>query len=384
MNNSKIITLFLAVAFAISGQAQKRKTTVRKKNIPTPVVVEKAPEQSKFEEMLENTQQIIFIDSIVVDKLHFLKQYKLNDENGTLTTFEEFFHKKDQPYSTVFINQLDNKCWFADNGKLYTSDLLRQKWSEPMLLEGLGSFKHANYPYMMTDGFTFYFAATNEDGLGGLDLYVTRYDSESGKFLKAENLGLPFNSEGNDYMYVIDETNNIGFFASDRRQPDGKVCVYTFIPPKLRSIYTKEQFDENVIRSRARIDRIEDTWADGTERAKALNRLQTIVVAKDKIKNHPTFRFPIKDDVVYLSVNDFQVPANRSRITQLLEMRKLYESIGIEIDKTRRDYATKADSDEKKRLKTEIQDLEQQYDQLQKQIHQAEKQIRNSEILQIK
>ena len=34
---------------------------------------------------------------------------------------------------------------------------------------------------------------------------------------------MPFNSPYNDYMYVIDEYNNLGWFASDRFQPEGKV-----------------------------------------------------------------------------------------------------------------------------------------------------------------
>jgi hypothetical protein len=31
-------------------------------------------------------------------------------------------------------------------------------------------------------------------------------------------------------MYVVDELNNIGYFATDRRQAEGMVCIYTFIP----------------------------------------------------------------------------------------------------------------------------------------------------------
>lgn len=41
---------------------------------------------------------------------------------------------------------------------------------------------------------------------------------------------MPFNSPANDYMYAIDEFNNIGWFASDRYQPDNKVCIYVFVP----------------------------------------------------------------------------------------------------------------------------------------------------------
>lgn len=91
-------------------------------------------------------------------------------------------------------------------------------------------YKSVNYPFMMPDGTTFYFAATGEESIGGYDIFVTRFDSESGSFLKAENIGMPFNSTANDYMYAIDEFNDIGWFATDRSQPEGKVCIYIFIP----------------------------------------------------------------------------------------------------------------------------------------------------------
>ena len=44
-----------------------------------------------------------------------------------------------------------------------------------------------------------------------------------------ENVGMPFNSPYNDYMYVIDEFNDLGWFASDRYQPEGKCAsMYSF------------------------------------------------------------------------------------------------------------------------------------------------------------
>ena len=53
-------------------------------------------------------------------------------------------------------------------------------------------------------------------------------------------MGFPFNSYANDYMLVIDETCNVGWFASDRYQPEGKVCIYTFIPNESRNPYDYE------------------------------------------------------------------------------------------------------------------------------------------------
>lgn len=365
----------LMVAFLLlPANAQKRKAQVKKK----PVI--EVEEPSKFDEMLDNTQQIIFIDSIVVKKQDFLQYYRLTAEAGTIIGYNQFFKSEEHPYSTVYVNQLGNKCWYANNGKLYASDLLNRQWSQPTELEGLGTFQQANYPYMLSDGTTFYFAAISDEGLGGLDIYVSRYDTETDRFLQAENLGLPFNSEANDYMYVVDELNDIGYFATDRRQPDGMVCIYTFIPNQRRTTYPTDEMEKETVCSRARIDRIADTWGNGVERKDALNRLNQLMstAAAQDIKGQG-FPFIINDVVTYTGLSDFRVADNRSHFSELCAMRERYEAVGANLEESRKRYAA-ANANEKNKLKQSILDSEKTYYRLENDIHDMEKRIRNSEI----
>lgn len=381
MKKSIIYPTLIACMLTMPAFAQKRKTPI-KKNKPAPVVI--TEEEMKFNEMLETTQQIVIIDSIVVDKQQFLLAYKLNAEAGTVARFNQFFKSEDQPYSTVYVNQLDNKCWYANNGRLYTSDRLGNDWSEPIPLEGLGRFQRTNYPFMLSDGTTLYFAAISSEGLGGLDIYVSRYDSESGKFLIAENIGLPFNSDANDYMYAVDEFNDIGYFASDRRQPEGKVCIYTFIPNQKRLTYSAEEYDENVIRSRAKIESIADTWGDGNARNEALERLKTISKPTTKKKSESEFTFIINDDITYNSLADFRDADNKDRINELNVMLKNQQNLTTELEKLRNYYARKANTAEIGKLREEILGYEKRYYQLESGIRQLEKQIRNAEIRALK
>lgn len=83
---------------------------------------------------------------------------------------------------------------------------------------------------MLSDGVTVYFASDNESGLGGYDIYITQYNTNTNMYLPPENIGMPYNSPANDYLLVIDDIKGIGYFASDRYMTDGNVCVYTFIP----------------------------------------------------------------------------------------------------------------------------------------------------------
>ena len=128
----------------------------------------------------------------------------------------------------------------------------------------------------MPDGVTFYFAQKGEQSIGGYDIFVTRYDPETGSFLKAENIGMPFSSTANDYLYAIDEVNNLGYFVTDRRQPAGKVCIYVFIPNETRKSYQSEAYSDAQMRALADISRIADTWTDKATRQQALARLNEV------------------------------------------------------------------------------------------------------------
>ena len=381
MKRNGLFVILAAFLLFLPASAQKKKSSGRR-SVPAPVV-ELSKEELRFQEMLGATQQIMFIDSMVVDKQDFLASYMLTSDAGTINNYNKFFNSEEQPYSTVYVNQLGNKCWFANNGSLYTIDKLNNQWSEPAPLEGLGQFQRTNYPFMLSDGLTLYFAAIGDEGLGGLDIYMSRYDSESEKFLLAENIGLPFNSDANDYMYAIDEFNNIGFFASDRRQPEGKVCIYTFIPNKKRITYSPDEYDENVIKSRARIESIADTWNDEVRRNDALNRLNSIEKSMAKSKQED-FWFVVNDDIVYTSFSDFRSNENRERMKQLESLRKKYDDLSKEIDKARIYYSTKASNAEKNGLRAELLSYEQEYYQMETEIRQLEKVIRSSELNAIK
>lgn len=73
--------------------------------------------------------------------------------------------------------------------------------------------------------------------------FVTRYNTNTDTYLVPENVGMPFNSPYNDYMYVIDEYNNLGWFASDRYQPEDKVCIYVFVPNDSKRTYNYEAME---------------------------------------------------------------------------------------------------------------------------------------------
>ena len=372
MNLRKITILLLAILLSLPMAAQKRKRVVKPKPAP---VVEEPQEDPRITNMREMTQQIVIVDSIVVNKDQFLASIRLSSECGQLMNTGTFFRNK-QP-GTLYINEMGNKVYFSQpdghQQQLYTADKLGNEWSKPQPLQGLSDgIDEASYPFMLTDGLTFYFAGKGEESIGGYDIFLTRYDSRSGSFLKPENIGMPFNSEANDYMYAIDEANRIGYFASDRRQPEGKVCIYIFVPQETRKTYDNSKFTEEQIRNFADIASIADTWGDGAERKAALDRIKTRYAAQSV----PGQLVSTGDAA---SAVEFKSKEAKTLYQKLLKEQNSLDIVNSRLDQLRQKYH-KASASERSKMKSEILQLEDEALKLYASIKQLDKATRNAEI----
>ena len=372
MNLRKITILLLAILLSLPMASQKRKRNTRPKPAP---VVEEPQEDPRITNMREMTQQIIIVDSIVVNKDQFLASIRLSSECGQLMNTGAFF--RNQLQGTLYLNEVGNKVYFSQpdghQQQLYTADKLGNEWSKPQPLQGLSEgIDEASYPFMLTDGLTFYFAGKGEESIGGYDIFMTRYDSRSGSFLKPENIGMPFNSEANDYMYAIDEANRIGYFASDRRQPEGKVCIYIFIPSDTRKTYDNSKYTEDQIRNFADIASIADTWGNSTERKAALDRI------KSKYATHDIPGQLVSTGDAASAVEFHSKEAN-SLYQKLLKEQNALDIVNSSLDMLRQKYH-KANASERNRMKSEILKLEEQALQLNASVKQLTKATRNAEI----
>ena len=387
----KTVILAIALLLPLSMSAQKRKKHVVKKP-----VVEEPQEDPRITSMREMTQQIIIIDSIVADKDQLLSQLHLSDETGRIVSSVDFFGEGDS--TTVFINEMGNKAYLSQpddslHQQLCTSDLLGGEWSKPQLLKGISEgISEAAYPFMLADGTTFYFAGKGEESIGGYDIFMTRYDARSNSFLKPENIGMPFNSEANDYLFAIDEYAHIGYFVSDRRQPEGKACLYIFIPKESRKTYDPIVYTEAEIRGFADISSIADTWGNGEERNAALARYYDISINSLKAANTnsqpedntiASQELIINDALTYSSTKDFRSREAAVLYKQLIEARQQLCSLNGQLEKSR-SYYSKATGAEKQSLRREILQAETEVIQLNSQIQPLEKETRNAEIKIIK
>jgi outer membrane protein OmpA-like peptidoglycan-associated protein len=84
-----------------------------------------------------------------------------------------------------------------------------------------------SFPSIDEDNSTLFFASKGHLGLGGYDVFKIKLGSES----VAENLGLPINSEKDDFSFCFYESQKIGFVSSNRIGNDDVFIVTPLMLP---------------------------------------------------------------------------------------------------------------------------------------------------------
>ena len=365
------IVLLLIVFSLTSASAQKGKT----RGAPKPVVTRESLQDKLFKSMLPSTAKVMFIDSLVVDKDSFLIRIPLNHESGYLYTTKDGVNG--------YTNEFENHTYYsAENDSirhLYSADKLGESWGTGTTLDGIGDeYIDQNFPFLMSDGITLFFSAKGKHSLGGYDIFTTMFDSQSGQFYEPQNYGLPFNSHANDYLLAIDEVDTLGWLVSDRFQPEGKVCIYTFIPTTPRQSFEGEDITNEELTKSANLNAIDETWQFGNYKT-AIVRLKSMKAREEKKHNANTIDFAINDDIVYHDIQDFKFSNNRQLFLEWKNQKSMLVNEEEKLHKLREIYA-KSNKSTQQHLQQEIIRTEENVEQLRLSLHQKEKRIRNNEI----
>ncbi|MEW6469952.1 MAG: OmpA family protein [Bacteroidota bacterium] len=153
-------------------------------------------------------------------------------------------------WETSFSFTMSGKTvYFASNrkGGYGGRDLYRSvqnddgSWSDP---ENLGPDINTPYdedaPFLSADGTTLYFSSTGHNSMGGFDLFFSK--PAGSKWGKPVNMGLPFNSPGDDIYLTIDSKSVHAYFASNRVSSDrNDMNIY--------SVYIEQKKDTVVLAS---------------------------------------------------------------------------------------------------------------------------------------
>jgi type II secretory pathway pseudopilin PulG len=262
----------------------------------------------------------------------------------------------------IYTNQrADRRLWATIHDSLsviVSSHSLMGQWSHPDTLpQEVNIADKQAYPYVLSDGVTIYFAACDSNGLGGYDIYVTRYNTYTDSYTTPENLGMPFNSTANDYMMAINEVANLGWFATDRNQPEGKVCVYVFVPNNnSRRVNVNEIGYERAL-AIANLSSIADTQVDGDVVRNARRQMTMLIYAQDTAEKSGDFLFVIDDFNIYKTLGDFKSNVARELFQEWQKEVENHENDIRRLDDYRDEYAS-ASVAEKEKMRDVILELE--------------------------
>lgn len=164
-----------------------------------------------------------------------LKIYKATNKNGKWVNVEELPFCSDE-YSVAHpaLSADGNVLYFASDmpGSYGKSDLYAVEIFEdgtfgtPYNLGGqINTPGRETFPFVSDKG-NLFFASDGHIGYGNLDVYMVLHDKNA--MSKAYNLGYPINGPQDDFTFVINEENKVGYFASNRDGGEGNDDIYGF------------------------------------------------------------------------------------------------------------------------------------------------------------
>lgn len=313
---------------------------------------------------LSKTENVWIVSVQTVPAAHWRDSLRLSKDAGSVSS------------DGVYLNALGDRRLFADSlGHLYEQSLLMDEWSEPERLP----FDGIN-PFLATDGITVYYSRKNPDGIGGLDLYMTRLNTATHTYLQPALLGMPYSSRGDDVFYALDEAAGEGIFVSAK--DDSTMLIYRFVPREERK-YMRDA-EPAAIRAMAMRQTITPR-----QQQSATTDTPTKQDDAETATGSPLFSeeetapagmlFVVNDSTVYTRMEQFRSEESRALYARYEEVEKLLSQKVRELDRQRRAYAECDTQAEKDCLVPVIMKLEQEVASLRKEQAQLPNQIRLAE-----
>ncbi|MBR0334076.1 MAG: PD40 domain-containing protein [Bacteroidales bacterium] len=305
----------------------------------------------QFPKMTQQIEDVLILDSVIVHRDKMLEAIKLHPACGELSAWKG---------KTAYLNEKGERCYTSDSvaGRgfdIFLYNKMPDNWERAQLDGQLNSAYNEAYPYLLSDGITIYFASDAPGGLGGYDLYISRYNTVSETYFKPTALPFPFNSTANDYAYIVDDVIGRAYLVSDRRQAADSLIVYTFVPNDQRRIVQDK--DDDVLLRMAEIISIADTWngvnVDSIKALKeehyqtALENYHQEEEQEEAIEN-ASATLLIYDDIFYASPADCRSKEGKAYYEQYLKFCQLRQQLQNTIDNNRRLYSEVEDGNEQK------------------------------------
>jgi outer membrane protein OmpA-like peptidoglycan-associated protein/tetratricopeptide (TPR) repeat protein len=164
------------------------------------------------------------------------------DEDGNWSDVEELpFNNDNYSVAHPALSLDGKKLFFASDmpgttgeSDLWYVDIYKDgSYGDPINLgQKVNTEGRESFPYIADDG-TLYFTSDALIGFGGFDVFKAEL-SDSGIARDPENMGLPINSAGDDFGFLLQTDTNTGYISSNRDGNRGSASdqIYYFKPSK--------------------------------------------------------------------------------------------------------------------------------------------------------
>lgn len=135
-------------------------------------------------------------------------------------------------YSAIYAPVSHSEYYFAQPDKsgswnINHSTFNDTTWNAPaMLNEENTSIGDEIFPLVSNDRSKLYFSSNALFGMGGYDIYMCEWDESTNDWGAPTNLGFPFSSPADDFLYMNTSDGNYSIFSSNRDCAKDSITIY--------------------------------------------------------------------------------------------------------------------------------------------------------------
>ena len=245
--------------------------------------------------------------------------------NLTGDAFSHPFHKAmyaPEGVDRIFYSAADHEgiC------NIYTTELEDTLWSVPTFLnEHMLSAADEIYPMLSPDGKTMYFASEGLYGVGGYDIYMSEWSDEDNDWSVPVNMGFPYSSTADDFLFVNTDDGQYTMFASNRDCSADSVWVYVL---EFDNMPVRKAVDDSeILRELLRLEPVSYTPSlddeagkeipESIDTRKYMEKMTEVRDLRDSISNYNTLLE--KERNSFALSNDY---SERTRLTDIILRRE--------------------------------------------------------------
>ncbi|GEM_PF-6176681 len=225
------------------------------------------------------------------------------------------------------------------NKDLYMVKMLQSGlWSRPVALPPtINTQYREDYPFFCSDGETLYFSSEGLFSMGELDIFVSKYNRDTETWSEPENMDFPINTPYNDFMFIPNESFTKANFVSDRISLDNK---YT--------IHSMQLINSLIQRSPSGVEEIKELANMDMHRGS--DKIPQIRIDEELV-------FKAKKHIETKEENSYEDEYNAA-LNKALKYQLSADSVRRVIDDMRMQIGSDTDKNKRKKIGSEIRELE--------------------------